>query len=158
MWLGFLSGRRVHSYCITVNDNVSKYFQVSFKQNKFQFLAFVLSLHSPDIMWTETHCSVTTKHLRPSCRGWWLSTWLRTTRWHLLVWIHLTRHNNWHTQCCFIHFIEVSLLTWFFSCRSRIHQTTFRCCPTLRPITSSASFLLFRPHRTHYLRSSLWCR
>ena len=43
---------------------------------------FFLSLLCTDITWTETRCSVTIRHLRPSCRDWWLSMWHRTTRWH----------------------------------------------------------------------------
>lgn len=41
---------------------------------------------------------------------------------------------------------------------SRIHQTTCRCSPTLRPITSSASCRRCRPRRTRYLKSWLWSR
>lgn len=41
----------------------------------------VLNHRCPDTMWTETHCSVTTRRLRRSCRGWWLSMWRHTTRW-----------------------------------------------------------------------------
>ena len=72
------------------------------------FLFLSLIPRCADIMWTETHCSVTIRRLRRSCRGWWRCMWRLTTRWgHLShnktkkTIVYCPRHSAVSSLCLF---------------------------------------------------------